>query len=119
MKNILKQLPTTYLVIDGLDEIPECDRPRLLRSFLELRDVQDNVKVLISSRAEQDIAMTLGSKVDLIRIHDGNSQDVQTYVDKRVDEMISNMCVDMDIKKEFQMLTESIGPNSKGKYKTY
>ncbi|KAK7709701.1 hypothetical protein SLS57_008606 [Botryosphaeria dothidea] len=114
IKNILKQLPTTYLVIDGLDEIPECDRPRLLRSFLELRDVQDNVKVLISSRAEQDIAMTLGSKVDLIRIHDGNSQDVQHYVDKRVGEMMSNMCVDMDIKKEFQPLAESIGPNSKG-----
>ncbi|KAL1623893.1 hypothetical protein SLS56_008088 [Neofusicoccum ribis] len=114
LKDLLRELLMTYIVIDGLDEIAEPERIRLLSEFLKLCDAHDNVKLLISSRAEQDIQRQLCSKAELIRVHDGNDQVIQTYVDERSREWISTLPLDVETAREIQKLMRDIGPRSKG-----
>lgn len=74
-----------FIVIDGLDEIDEIERARLLQRLLELSDSCDEAKILISSRIEDDINFILCDKAVEIRIDDRNAGSIQAFVSRRVE----------------------------------
>src|SRR5215471_11929028 len=83
LSDLLKCAGPTYLVVDGLDEIPEQERQMLLSKLLAIADGNDEVKLLISSREEYDISRILKEKAKTIRVDSKNSGSIQTYVSQR------------------------------------
>lgn len=75
----------TYIVIDGLDEIDEIERCRLLKRLLEMPETCHEVKILMSSRAEADMADLLKDQVS-IRVDSRNAESIQTFVNRRIEE---------------------------------
>lgn len=114
LRSLLQQLGLAYIVVDGLDEIAEVDRPRILGALLELHDAHDDLKLLISSRAEQDILRMLESRVDPIRVHNENGESIKEYVAKRSQEWLSTLPFNQDKKNRIKALMEKIAPNSQG-----
>ena len=114
LENILKELPTTYFVVDGVDEVAETERSFLLNSLTNLQKSQ-NLKLLISSRAEYDIRLYLGSQYERLQVHEKNSQDIANYVDHRTDKWLSGFDEDPEFISDIRHLMKKIGPRSKGR----
>ena len=113
LEDILKESPTTYFILDGLDEVTETERYFLLDSLMKLQKSQ-NAKLLISSRAESDIMRCLRSQGDRLEVHESNSQDIADYVDHRTTSWVSGLDLDIESACEVQRLTKKIAPKSDG-----
>ncbi|RYP05157.1 hypothetical protein DL764_004011 [Monosporascus ibericus] len=83
LKNLLKCTGPTYIIVDGLDEIDHLERRILLQALVECIEECNDLEVLISSRAEDDIAKILEKKAKIIRAHTRNSDSIQDYVEYR------------------------------------
>lgn len=87
----LESVDRIFLVIDGLDEIGIEERNTLLSSILTLHGKSDNLRVLISSRNEADIADELSSYASL-GIGNSNDGDIAAYTDFHGKEIIRKLC---------------------------
>ncbi len=114
LEAMLKDSPTTYFIVDGLDEVADVERNFLLKSLMKLQKSQ-NLKLIISSRAEYDIAHFLGSQCERIQVHEGNAHDISKYVEYRTDDWLSRLDADLDYISEIQHLAKKIAPQSKGR----
>ncbi|KAK6078496.1 NACHT domain protein [Seiridium cupressi] len=70
----------SYIILDGLDEIEEQERGRLLDVLLKLSKACEDVKIFISSRPESDIAAKLSQDVTIIRVDHRNHESIETFV---------------------------------------
>jgi len=118
LKEMLEMLPTTYFVVDGLDEILEAERRLVLETMLKLHDEHGNLNLLISGRPVQDVLKILSSNVKPIRVEDGNGQDIQAYVKQRSDRWLSSLDICPEDKVDIGSLMGSIGKSAKGSFVT-
>ena len=114
LKDILIGLPTTYMILDGLDEMIDTERLVLLESLMGLQKQSPNLKLLISSRAEYDISMNLRSQCEIFRVHEWNTQDIADYVGTRTDAWLQGLHLDPGLIVEMQHFTKDIASKSKG-----
>ena len=114
LKNIFIVSPITYVVVDGLDEIPEAERLTLLASLIYLHKECPTLKLLVSSRLEYDISRHLGSQCEMFHVHESNTQDIADYVETRIDAWLCQVDLDTDLISETRRLTREIASKSKG-----
>ena len=114
-KGLIDDLPV-YIIVDGLDEITVRERSSILNNLLQLYHECPNLRLLVSSRGEYDILKLLKPCVQMIRVHNENSQDIQAYVNKRTDEWLSRLDLDDDDMHDLKDLLEPIAKRSKGDY---
>lgn len=114
LRLILDGLPTTFILIDGLDEMLETERVLLLRVMLELVKDHNDLKVLFSSRPEDDISRFLARKVSPIRVHDGNKEDIEAYVDKRASAWLLDLPVSASVASEIRKLMGKVALHAEG-----
>ena len=74
LTDLLQCIGVTYIVLDGLDEISEKERPTLLNGFLQMSYQCPELKVMISSREESDISDLLRTRALSLRIGLRNSE---------------------------------------------
>ena len=68
-----------YIVIDGLDEIDEMERSIFVMHLLNtLKDCE--VKILFSSRPEDDLKKLLSDRVESVRVDARNAGSIQAFV---------------------------------------
>ena len=113
LKDILKNSPMTYFIVDGLDEVAETDRRFLLKSLMSLKE-SPNLKLLISSRAEYDITLYLKTQGQRIQVHESNSLDISAYVYRRIENWLSDHDPAHDFTSELRRLATEIAQKSEG-----
>lgn len=113
LKTLLVCAGPTYIVIDGIDEIDEIERCRLLKQLLEVSKTCQEVKILMSSRAEADIADLLKDQVS-IRVDSRNAGSIQTFVNQRIEEWFSKCSFLPEARAEIQGLLAPLASNAKG-----
>jgi len=86
LTTLLRVAGPVFIIIDGLDEIDEIERVRLLKCLLELSDSCDDAKILVSSRIEDDIKSVLSTKAVEIRVDSHNAGSIQAFINRRVQE---------------------------------
>ena len=117
LNDLLRESRTTYLVIDGMDEVADVERSFLLKALMRLQKSQ-NLKILISSRAEYDINLFLASQCERIQVHESNAQDISEYVDYRTNSWLSGLEADPEIISELRRHAKDIALKSKGRLPT-
>lgn len=80
LKTLLNYVGKTYIIVDGLDEVNELDRCRVLQELLVISNACEKVRILISSRPEADIKRILQNEAATIRIDQRNAGSIQVYV---------------------------------------
>ncbi|KAK7976663.1 Short chain dehydrogenase sol3 [Apiospora arundinis] len=80
LRKIVEAAGHSYLVVDGLDEIGENDRRRLLEELLPISEKCSNLRILISSRPESDLDSLLRKDAKVIRVDHHNKSSIQTFV---------------------------------------
>lgn len=114
LETLLRESPTTYFVVDGVDEVADVERSFLLKSLMRLQKSQ-KLKLLISSRAEYDITLFLKSQCERIKVHESNAQDISDYVDHRTNDWLSGLEAGLEFISELRCLTKNIALKSKGR----
>lgn len=83
LKSLLKSAGPTYIVIDGLDEIPENERRTLMAKLDNIVKECKELKILICSQREDDIAKALENKAECIKVDQRNFGSIERYIKKR------------------------------------
>lgn len=106
----------TCVIVDGLDEIEESERQFLLRALLEVHRDCEDMKLLISSRAEDDITRLLQNEIEPVRVDKKNVEDIRTYVQQRTDEWLASSGFDVETSTETRKLLVSLASKANGEY---
>jgi len=106
----------TCVIVDGLDEMEETERMFLLRALLEVHRDCEDMKLLISSRAEDDITRLLQNEIEPVRVDKKNVEDIRTYVQQRTDEWLASSGFDVETSTETRKLLVPLASKANGEY---
>nr|CDP24564.1 Putative protein of unknown function [Podospora anserina S mat+] len=104
----------TYIILDGLDEMEVVERGILLQQLTDLESCPE-LKILISSRREDDIASILGAKATEIRVDKRNSDSIQAYINQRTQNWIRTANFEQEIRNRVERLLAPVAKNANGK----
>jgi hypothetical protein len=116
LSELLKCTGQTYMVIDGLDETSELERQRALDELLAIIKDNDEIKLLISSRNEDDLARILKDDAVVIRVDHRNSGCVQAYLTSRTQRWFDKSQFEADACSEIRALLAPLAANADGKH---
>ena len=103
-----------YIIIDGLDEIDELERGKLMRHLLTLATDSENTKILVSSRPEDDIAKSLDEKAIQIRIDHRNAGSIQSFINSHTQTWYQERGFSLEAQTEISSLLAPLAAKSKG-----
>jgi hypothetical protein len=116
LTKLLQTAGHTCVIVDGLDEIEETERQFLLRALLEVHRDCEDMKLLISSRAEDDITRLLQNEIEPVRVDKKNVEDIRTYVQQRTDEWLASSGFDVETSTETKRLLIPLASKADGEY---
>ncbi|KAJ5602044.1 hypothetical protein N7510_011578 [Penicillium lagena] len=114
LKTFLQTNGHTYIIIDGIDEMEGGERHILLHRLNELSKDCDDVRVLISSRTEDDITRWIEPKATGIRVDHRNSGSIQKYVDQRSQTWLAKYYPDSNADSDINGLLYPLSANAEG-----
>lgn len=103
-----------YIIIDGIDEIDEIERERLLRELLGLSKNCQETKLLVSSRIEADIKKKLDSTSASIRVDYCNAGSIQAFVNSESEKLFEIWSFPQDERADIERLLAPVAANAKG-----
>lgn len=103
-----------YIVIDGVDEIDEIERGRLIKQLLDLSKNCDDIKILVSSRPEADITAIMNSKAITIHVDDRNAGSIQAFVTRHIHKWFLDRDFLPEAQAEIKGLLAPLASNSEG-----
>ncbi|KAL4905604.1 hypothetical protein BDW74DRAFT_167782 [Aspergillus multicolor] len=87
LKSLLNCVGSAYLIIDGVDEIDMVERRVLLQNLIDLSQDCTAMRLLISSRREDDIVAVLENNAENVQANERNEESIQAFVHSHVREM--------------------------------
>lgn len=105
-----------YIIIDGVDEIDEIERGRLMKQLLDLSKSCEDAKILMSSRPEADITRILDEKAATIRVDHRNAGSIQSFVTQLTQQWFKERGFLPEARAEIEGLLAPLASNSKGMF---
>ncbi|KAI0154181.1 hypothetical protein GGR57DRAFT_512483 [Xylariaceae sp. FL1272] len=105
----------TYIVVDGLDEIEAVERKLLLQHLVDIVSCPA-IRVLLSSRPEDDITSILTTKATGIRVDERNSGSILTYVQQELDGWMTSRDFDHEAQDKIRRLLAPIATTANGMF---
>ena len=105
----------TRILVDGLDEMEAGERGILLQQLAVGLEDCSQVKILFSSRPEDDIANILDSKATSIRVDRENFDGIQAYINQRTESWMRAADFDLAVQQRVQHLLAPIAAKANGK----
>ncbi|RWA07817.1 hypothetical protein EKO27_g7295 [Xylaria grammica] len=81
--SLIRYTGLVYVVLDGVDEIGEAERGRLVTELLRLSKMVENLRIIFSTRPEADLMRLLENTAAVINVHDHNEGNIKNYIDQR------------------------------------
>ena len=118
--NLIKCCGSTYLILDGLDELKLQDRGALLRSILDLSLSCNDLKIFLSSRSETDISELLQTRAIHVPVEDKNNEDIKSVfrhlLDDWLNELEDNEIIEEQYRSEIENLTRPVPEKANGMF---
>ncbi|KAI1420542.1 NACHT domain protein [Xylaria sp. FL1777] len=105
-----------YLIIDGLDEIGEVERRRLLTQLLRTLKLSLDAKLFISSRAEADLVSILHKDATVLQIEQRNIECIQIFVKQWTQSWFVERQFWPDEQTEIELGLEPLASKSQGMF---
>ncbi|RSL51391.1 hypothetical protein CEP53_008444 [Fusarium sp. AF-6] len=114
--NLVQGAGPVRIIIDGLDEIDETERVRLLCQMLKLSSDCDEARVLIASRPEADITSLLEKPSKSVRVDAQNTPSIHTFVMSRFDNWLQGHSLIPEDETEIRGLMGAVAGQAKGMF---
>lgn len=113
---LLKCAGPAYIVLDGLDEVAKSEQMvDILDELLKVLDDFAEVKLFLSSRAQEEIAMGLKkASAKEVRVDERNSGCIQAYVTVTTDKWLSQSGYDEKACEEIRSLLTPLSTKARG-----
>lgn len=119
LKTALQCAGTTFIVVDGLDEVDRFECHLVLYFLLDvLRDCHE-VRICVSSRIEDDIRRIISEHSTTIRVDTHNKHSIKSYVDMRFERWMGEYKFDEGSKYDIQGLFAKVAGQAGGKLQSY
>ncbi|KAI1355079.1 NACHT domain protein [Xylaria sp. FL0043] len=105
-----------YLVVDGLDEMDEVERCRLVTQMLRISASSHEVRLFISSRAEADLVSMLQKDATILQIERRNHQCIQAFVHQWTKSWFMERGFWPEEQSEIELGLESLASKSQGMF---
>jgi hypothetical protein len=102
------------ITIDGLDEIEAAPRCQILAILLQFSSEVDGLRLMVSSRAEADIASVLKGKCSSIRINELNTEGILAFISQRTVKWYNERDFFPEARKDIACLLAPLADKSKG-----
>ncbi|KAK2764389.1 hypothetical protein FQN54_009083 [Arachnomyces sp. PD_36] len=116
LSTLLKCAGPTYIIVDGLDEIPAFERQGTLCELLGILEDLDETRLLISSRQEDDIARSLKKTAQTIRVDHRNAGCIQAYITSRIQQWFHASDFDAETCAEIKAHLAPLAAKAKGMF---
>ncbi|MCJ1426374.1 hypothetical protein MMC29_004277 [Sticta canariensis] len=88
LAQVLSGLPSSRIILDGVDECHETQQKEILSTLLPLqKNAPNSCKLLISSRVDEGYIKSVLRQKPSIRLKDHNSEAISLFVDQNVAEL--------------------------------
>lgn len=116
LTELLKFVGTTYIILDGLDEVSKNEHMvDILNELLKVLDDCTEVKLFVSSRAQDEIGSTLNkASAKEIRVDEKNSGCIHAYVMVTTDDWLSKAGFDQKDCDEIRVLLKPLSTKARG-----
>jgi len=112
--SLIKSMGLVHVVIDGLDEMDEAERRRLLLELMTVTESCVEMRLLVASRSAHDLEPCLKPVSTAIQVDLCNTSGIQTYVRSRRAEWAQIRGFSQPEKTELARLVDPIAEKSKG-----
>jgi len=115
--DLVKDTGPVFIVVDGVDEMTELERRLLLKALTGQLQACEDLKLLVSSRGERDIALALGNDVPSARVDHKNITDIEACIEKQTNDWLPELQsygADDSMRSEAKLLLKSISSKAKG-----
>jgi hypothetical protein len=113
-KTLASSAGTLYITIDGLDEIEAAPRCQILATLLQFSSEIDGLRLLVSCRAEADIASVLKGKCSSLRIDEFNTGGIRAFITQRTSKWYNERDFFPDAQQEIASLLAPLADKAKG-----
>lgn len=116
LTELLKCVGPVFIVLDGLDEVSKSEyMVDILNELLKVLEDSTEVKLFISSRAQEEIGGTLkNASVKEIRVDEKNSGCIHAYVTVTTDKWLSQSQFDQKACDEIRTLLSPLSTKARG-----
>lgn len=83
----------TFILIDGLDELPEAERAEFLPIVKQMMN-NTALKIFIASQDLLDIRKVLSKHCTRISVGDKNKRDIRKYIERATEELVDELDLD-------------------------
>lgn len=116
LSSLIRYAGSVYLVIDGVDEISEAERGRLVTELLGLAKICERLRIILSSRSEADIMRLLDDTAVVIPVHDHNEGSIKDYIHERSQYIFHTRKVFPKAQVEIRKLLVPLASRAKGMF---
>ncbi|KAI0383445.1 hypothetical protein F5Y04DRAFT_269771 [Hypomontagnella monticulosa] len=116
LSSLIHYVGSVYLLIDGVDEINEVERGRLVTELLRLIKECGTLRIIFSSRPEADLMRLLDNTAAVIHIHDHNEGSIGDYVNQRIEKYFHIRNILPKAKTEIKNLLTPLASRAKGMF---
>ncbi|RDW68838.1 uncharacterized protein DSM5745_08598 [Aspergillus mulundensis] len=116
LKSLLNCVGPVFFIIDGVDEIDMVERRILLQHLLDLSRDCTAMRLLISSRREDDIVAMLESNSESVRVNERNKESIQAYVDDQVKHLFASNGFPSGLRDKFTQSMSGLATQAKGMF---
>lgn len=102
------------VVIDGLDEISDFEQRKLLEHLISVCKTSPQLRLLISSRSEEDIGRALKPVSESINVDDHNRAAIETYVAQWKHDWFQQRGFPKAVRDEFTKLIDPLPAKAEG-----
>nr|RBQ98164.1 hypothetical protein FVER53263_20443 [Fusarium verticillioides] len=113
---LLQAAGSTYITIDGLDEIDDCTQQVFLHLILDELKNLPHAKLLISSRRVERIERILKPIAMMLPIGHKNSDCIEAYISHRGRNWLENSYFDCDARTEVRQLLSPLASKADGMF---
>ncbi|KAF7118883.1 hypothetical protein CNMCM5793_008519 [Aspergillus hiratsukae] len=116
LKAVLDCAGHVFLIIDGLDEIDVIERRVLLEKLLHLSHECHEIRILISSRREEDITEILKGSAEMVRVDGRNDESIHSFVDDQLKQIFHSRRFPPQIQDEIKRSLAPLASKAKGMF---
>ncbi|KAI5456910.1 hypothetical protein BGZ63DRAFT_434144 [Mariannaea sp. PMI_226] len=114
LQMLLKCAGVVYVIIDGIDEIKQTERSRLLRKIIGLSEACEDCRIILSSRSEADISTILKGKTTDIQVDQRNSGSIQAFINCSTEEWFAERDFISDVRNDIRQWLAPMASRAKG-----
>ncbi|KAI0415692.1 hypothetical protein F5X98DRAFT_388586 [Xylaria grammica] len=116
LASLIRYAGLVYVVLDGVDEIGEVERGRLVTELLRLSKMVENLRIIFSTRPEADLMRLLENTAAVINVHDHNEGNIKNYIDQRTQYIFYTRGVFPNAQIVIKQLLEPLVSRAKGMF---